>query len=236
MMGRTHALSGAVLWLATAPVLSQEEWLGAHAVSLSSSQVIAGAVVAAGAGLLPDIDHPSGRIANTLGPLTRTMCRWVSRAAGGHRHATHSLLFAVAMGYAMGLLAAHFRYGWWAALFVLVGFGLRGLGLDFEGHEFWSGLKDCVMAGVAVYLMHDLDMSFAAYPVALGCLAHLIGDCLTPRGCLLLWPVNWRMETVLVPRTDGRVERVVVVPLLACAAVVLTYQVLIGGSPSHWFS
>ncbi|WP_101833051.1 metal-dependent hydrolase [Frankia canadensis] len=234
-MGRTHALSGAVLWLAAVPALSREQWWGSHALSLSSSQVIAGAVVAAGAGLLPDIDHPSGRIARTLGPVTRTMCRWVSRAAGGHRHATHSLMFALAMGLAMGQLATHVRYGWWAALFVLVGFGLRGLGLDFEGHEFWSGFKDCVLAGAAVYWMHGLDMSFATYPVVAGCLAHLLGDCLTPRGCPLLWPVPWRMETVLVPRTDGRVERLVVVPLLACVGAVLTVQILAGDSLSHWW-
>jgi membrane-bound metal-dependent hydrolase YbcI (DUF457 family) len=138
------------------------------------------------------------------------------------------------MGAAMGALAAHLRYGWWAALFILVGFGLRGLGLDFEGHEFWSGLKDCVTAGVAVYLMHGLDMSFAGYAVTLGCLAHLLGDCLTPRGCPLLWPMSWRVETVLVPRTDGRVERLVVVPLLACAVVVLTVRALIGGHPFPW--
>jgi len=232
-MGRTHALSGAVLWLAAVPALTRTEWLGSHALSLSSNQVIAGAVVAAGAGLLPDIDHPNGRIAGTLGPVTRVLCRWVSRASGGHRHATHSLAFAVAMGALMGLLASHVRYGWWAALFILVGFGLRGLGLDFEGHEFASGVKDCVTAGVAVYLMHGLDLSFAAYPVALGCLAHLIGDCLTPRGCLLLWPLNWRMETVLVPRTDGRVERLVVVPLLTCVGVVLTVQILSGRSLFH---
>jgi membrane-bound metal-dependent hydrolase YbcI (DUF457 family) len=135
----------------------------------------------------------------------------------------------------MGLLADHFRYGWWAALFVLVGFGLRGLGLDFEGHEFWSGLKDCVTAGIAVYLMHGLDMGFAAWPVALGCVAHLIGDCLTPRGCLLLWPVPWRMETVIVPRTDGRAERLVVVPLLAVVGVILTVHTLGVGFPSGLF-
>ncbi len=233
MMGRTHALSGAALWLAVVPFLGREDWLGTYALSLSSHQVIAGGVVAAGAGLLPDIDHPNGRIANTLGPVTRTICRWVSRASGGHRHATHSLLFALAMGVAMSLLADHLRYGWWAALFVLVGFGLRGLGLDFKGHEFWSGLKDCVTAGVAVYLMHGLDMSFVAYPVVLGCLAHLIGDCLTPRGCLLLWPVNWRMEVVLVPRTDGRAERLVVVPVLAGVIVILTVHVLDGALLSH---
>ncbi len=236
MMGRTHALSGAALWLAAVPFLSREDWLGTHALSLSSHQVIAGGVVAAGAGLLPDIDHHNGRIANTLGPITRTLCRWVSRASGGHRHATHSLLFALAMGLAMSQLAIHFRYGWWAALFILVGFGLRGLGLDFEGHEFWSGLKDCLMAGIAVYLMHDLDMGFVAYPVVAGCLAHLIGDCLTPRGCLLLWPVNWRMEVVLVPRTDGRAERLVVVPVLAIAIVVLTIHTLDGAFLSRWLS
>lgn len=234
-MGQTHVLSGAVVWLAAAPLLSREELLGSHAVTLSSSQLIAGAIVAAGAALLPDIDHPSGRIANTLGPVTKTLCRWVSRAAGGHRRATHSLLFAAAMGALMGLLADHFRYGWWAALFVLVGFGLRGLGLDFKGHEIWSGLKDCVTAGAAVYWMHDIDMSFAGYAVALGCLAHLLGDCLTPRGCPLLWPVRWQMETVLVPRTDGRVERLVVVPVLAVAAVVLTTGVLVGDDPFLWF-
>ncbi|WP_066063626.1 metal-dependent hydrolase [Frankia sp. EI5c] len=234
-MGQTHVMSGAVLWLAAVPVLTREEWLGSHALSLSAGQMVAGAVVAAGAGLLPDIDHPSGRIANTLGPITKTLCRWVNRASGGHRHATHSLVFAAAMGLLMGLLAEYFRYGWWAALFVLVGFGLRGLGLDFTGHEVWSGLKDCAAAGAAVYLMHDLDMGFAGYAVALGCLAHLLGDCLTPRGCPLLWPVNWRMETVLVPRTDGRVERLVVVPVLTCAAVILTAGVLTGDDPFLWF-
>ncbi|CUU54699.1 LexA-binding, inner membrane-associated putative hydrolase [Parafrankia irregularis] len=234
-MGQTHVLSGGVAWLAAAPLLSREELLGSHALSLSSSQLIAGAVVAAGAGLLPDIDHPSGRIANTLGPLTKTLCRWVSRLSGGHRHATHSLLFAVAMGILMGLLAEHFRYGWWAALFVLVGFGLRGLGLDFKGHDVWSGLKDCLTAGIAVYLMRDLDMGFAGYAVTIGALAHLLGDCLTPRGCPLLWPVNWRMETVLVPRTNGTVERKVVVPVLFCAAVILTTGTLVGDDPFLWF-
>ncbi|ABD11505.1 hypothetical protein ThrDRAFT_04087 [Frankia casuarinae] len=236
MMGRTHALSGAVVWLAVAPLLSREQWLGSHAVSLSSSQVIAGAVVSAGAALLPDIDHPHGRIANTFGPVTRVMCRWISRAAGGHRHATHSILFALGMGVVMGLLAARFEYGWWAALFVLVGFGLRGLGLDFEKHEHWSSVMDCVTAGVAVFLMHGIDMSFAGYAVTLGCLAHLAGDCLTPRGCPLLWPVTWRMETVLVPRTDGRIEHWVVVPLLAVAAVILTVRVVTGDAVSHWLT
>nr|WP_131786455.1 metal-dependent hydrolase [Protofrankia symbiont of Coriaria ruscifolia] len=234
-MGRTHVLSGAVVWLAAAPALSQEQWLGSqqwlgsHTASLSAAQLAAGAVVSAGAALLPDIDHPDGRIANTFGPVTHTMCRWIGRVSGGHRHATHSILFALVMGAGMGLLAVHAVYVWWFALFVLVGFGLRGLGLDFERHGPWSSIVDCVVAGLAVFLMHGLDMSFAGYAVALGCLAHLAGDCLTPRGCPLLWPVGWRMEIPLVPRTGGKVEHRVVVPLLAVAAVVLTVRTVSSG-------
>lgn len=229
MMGRTHALSGAVAWLAAVPLLSQERWLGSYAVDLSTAQVTAGAVVAAGAALLPDVDHHNGRIANTLGPVTRVLCKWVGKAAGGHRQATHSIGFALLAGLVMDLLATHLVYGWWAALFITVGFGLRGVGLDFEEHEFWSSVADCALAALAVLLMSGLDMSFAGYAVALGCLAHLAGDCLTPRGCPLLWPLPWRAELVLVPRTDGRVERWVVAPLLVVGAVVLAVRPVAGG-------
>lgn len=236
MMGRTHVLSGAVAWLGAVPLLSREEWLGSYAVSLSTAQVAAGAVVCAGAALLPDIDHHNGRIANTYGPVTRRMCKTIGKVSGGHRNATHSILFALGIGYAMDLLATHVEYAWWAALFIIVGFGLRGLGLDFEKHEHWSALADCVAAGVAVYLMRGLDMSFAGYAVALGCLAHIAGDCLTPRGCPLLWPVRWRVEIPLIPRTGGRAEQLVIAPLLGLAAVILAIRAVVGDAAAQWLS
>jgi membrane-bound metal-dependent hydrolase YbcI (DUF457 family) len=236
MMGRTHALSGAVVWLGAVPLLSQEQWLGSYAVSLSPAQVAAGTVVCAGAAILPDIDHHNGRIANTFGPVTRVVCRWVGKAAGGHRQATHSILFALGIGYAMDLLATHVEYGWWAALFVVVGLGLRGIGLDFEKHEHWSAIADCATAALAVFLMRGLDMSFAGYAVTLGCLAHVAGDCLTPRGCPVLWPVSWRVAIPLVSRTDGRVEQWVVAPFLALAAVVLAARATLGDLAAHWLS
>jgi membrane-bound metal-dependent hydrolase YbcI (DUF457 family) len=236
MMGRTHALSGAVVWLAAAPLLSRREWLGSHAVVLSPAQLIAGAVVCAGAAILPDVDHHNGRIANTYGPITRVMCRWIGKASGGHRHATHSILFALGVGYAVDLLATHYEYGWWAALFVIVGLGLRGVGLDFEGHEHWSALADCATAALAVYLMHGLDMSFAGFAVTLGCLVHVAGDCLTPRGCPVFWPAGWRLELPLVSRTDGKVEQWLVAPLLAIAAVVLAARTTLGDVAAGWFN
>ncbi|MFC5752643.1 metal-dependent hydrolase [Actinomadura rugatobispora] len=236
MMGQTHALSGALVWLGTVPLLSQERLLGDHALSLSPGQLLAGAVVCAGAALLPDIDHHNGRIANTFGPITKNLCKWVGKASGGHRQATHSILFAVLMGLAMDALATHFVYGWWAALFVIVGFGLRGIGLDFEGKEPQSALADCAVAALAVYLMHDLDMSFAGFAVALGCLAHVVGDCLTPRGCPVFWPMKWRIDIPVIPRTDGKVERWVITPLLTLGVAVLTIRSMLGDIATNWLT
>jgi membrane-bound metal-dependent hydrolase YbcI (DUF457 family) len=236
MMGRNHALSGAVAWLAAVPLLSQERLLGSFAVDLSAAQVIAGAVVAAGAALLPDVDHHNGRIANTIGPVTKFLCRWVGKAAGGHRQATHSILFALVVGLVWDLLATHFTYGWWAALFITVGFGLRGIGLDFEKHPFWSSVADCAVAALAVWLMHGIDMSFAGYAVTLGCLAHVAGDCLTPRGCPVLWPSPRRLRIPLIPRTDGRMERWVIAPLLGLGAVVLTVRTVAGDVAVHYLN
>ncbi|WP_033424262.1 metal-dependent hydrolase [Actinomadura flavalba] len=227
-MGGNHALSGALVWLAAAPVLGQERLLGEAAVNLTPKQLLAGAVVTAGAALLPDIDHHNGRIANTFGPVTRVFCKYVGKISGGHRQATHSIFFAVLMGFAMWALATYAIYGWWAALFVIIGFGLRGIGFDFEGKEPQSSILDCVLAGLAVYLMHDLDMSFAGYAVALGCLAHIAGDCLTPRGCPVFWPLRARIGLPLIPRTDGKVERWVIAPVLTVGVVILTMRSVLG--------
>ncbi|MFC6881283.1 MULTISPECIES: metal-dependent hydrolase [Actinomadura] len=236
MMGKTHALSGALAWLAAVPVLSRDEWLGDHAIHLSPAQLAAGAVVCAGAALLPDVDHHNGRIANTFGPITHTFCKWVGKASGGHRQATHSILFAVAMGWAMDWLATNLVYGWWAALFVIVGFGLRGIGLDFEGKEPQSALADCAVAGIAVWAMHDLDMTFVGFAVTLGCLAHVAGDCLTPRGCPVLWPFPWRLDVPVIPRTDGKVERWVVAPLLTLGIAVMAIRSVIGEVTTRWLT
>ena len=62
----------------------------------------------AGAALLPDLDHPGGTIANCFGPVSRAVARTVHRISGGHREATHSMLFAAL---AFGASSAAIRYG-----------------------------------------------------------------------------------------------------------------------------
>ena len=79
MMGKSHALSGAVGWLGGCAALVAA---GHPPRPLS---VVAGAVVSAGFALLPDIDHPGSTVARTLGPLTRTLSRVVSGLSAGVR-------------------------------------------------------------------------------------------------------------------------------------------------------
>src|SRR5690625_6322995 len=64
-MGGHHAISGAAAWLALTGSASLGGYrLGGGVLDLAGPEVLAGAVVAAGAALLPDIDHPSATIAD----------------------------------------------------------------------------------------------------------------------------------------------------------------------------
>src|SRR6202012_5957528 len=85
MLGRDHALSGAVAFAALAPSLH------VHAAFLA-----AGVVLTAGAGVLPDIDHPDSTVSRSFGFLTEWFAWLVDRISGGPRPGTHSLLGIVA--------------------------------------------------------------------------------------------------------------------------------------------
>ncbi|MEO5874709.1 MAG: metal-dependent hydrolase [Streptosporangiaceae bacterium] len=95
-MGRTHALSGAAIFTAAAAALP---------LSLPTGQVMLGAVVCAGAAVLPDIDHHGSHVARTFGPFTRGFAWVVGKVAGGHRNGTHSAL-GVALIAALVFLAS----------------------------------------------------------------------------------------------------------------------------------
>ncbi|MCD0451043.1 metal-dependent hydrolase [Actinocorallia sp. API 0066] len=236
MMGRTHALSGAVAWLAVAPVAQSRDLVGAWAVPMGPAELATGVVVCAGAAMLPDVDHPRGTIANTFGVLTRWLCKAVGSVFGGHRNGTHSVLVAVGAGYGAQWLADHQIWGWWAALFLLVGLGLRGLGVGVEGNDVSTGVLNAGIAAIVVFWAHDVDTSWVGYAVAFGCLVHIAGDCLTPQGCPLLWPAPWRFGFPLVPRTDGKVERWIVTPLLTLGVAVLAVRGVLGEELALWLN
>ena len=96
MMGGHHAVSGAAAWLALASSAQiAGHPTGVDVMGLDGQQVLAGTVVATGAALLPDVDHPRATIAHSAGGMSRSLTSTVG-AFAGHRGATHTPLAALA--------------------------------------------------------------------------------------------------------------------------------------------
>ena len=115
MMGYGHAAMGAAGFLA----LTSSSSLALGIAPQPLPVVAAGALLTAGAALLPDLDHHDGTIARsvpavrilgvTLVPSpTQAMAARIERASGGHRHLTHSLVgIGAATAAAAGLTLLH---------------------------------------------------------------------------------------------------------------------------------
>ncbi|MBO0806322.1 MAG: metal-dependent hydrolase [Nocardiopsaceae bacterium] len=238
MLGRDHALTGAVVFAALAPTLH-----------MPVSDLPAGVVLAAGAGVLPDIDHHDSTIASSFGFLTEGFSRVINAISGGHRHGTHSLIgvaIFTAGAWASGALQQHAHGGltvgsfgsgalsWYMIpalvyLTLLYSSALRALRVG--GHH--GDLIGVAGAAVTCYLGTDVvpvtvwhwRVPFLAVAIALGCVAHIAGDELTHSGCPVLWPVS-RHEFHLLPKpmrittaklTENRIIFPVLVILLAVA-------------------
>lgn len=188
MMGRTHLASGVAAWLAVSPAVDA-------AVGLSTGQVAAGAALCAGAAMAPDLDMPRSSIGRVYGPVSYGLAWIIARLSGGHRGGTHSLL---------GIAAAT-ALAWWAAgvggafvwllVWLLLGVAIRG-----STRSMWVVVRMFTMAVVTtVVLAADLAVAeVLPYAVAVGAAAHVAGDCLTDRGCPLLWPYRRRFGMPLV--------------------------------------
>jgi membrane-bound metal-dependent hydrolase YbcI (DUF457 family) len=181
--GRNHAPSGLLAWLAVAPPAAE-----ALGEPLGVPTVAAGALVAAGAAVLPDIDHPGSSVSRTLAPLSQLTALGVSALAGGHRQRTHSLAFVAAMGVvAAGAGAAA---PWGAGITAGVA---SALAVRLVGPRRWRAGLGPLAAGAVVGWSVASSIpagGWLAAAAALGCLTHLLGDLVTPEGVPLLWPLG----------------------------------------------
>lgn len=211
MQGYSHALTGAAGWLAVTnsatlslPFLGIEDLpLGANLIEAQPEVALTGAIVCAGAALVPDMDHHNGTIAHSLPPFTKIACAGISTISGGHRHGTHSII---------GILA--FTLLAWMASFItidiegrtvaigaglivipLVAFAMKGLGIRLgRGNSLLNtGIGPWIVsvgtAGLATYFL-DYQWTWLPFAVGLGALIHCIGDALTVQGVPWLWPWN----------------------------------------------
>jgi membrane-bound metal-dependent hydrolase YbcI (DUF457 family) len=189
-----------------------------------------GALVCAGAALLPDVDHRSGTIAHSLPPVSEAATRLVGALTGGHRKGTHSLLGVlvfVAIAWAASLATVRTEQfgsvlvGPGVMAVLLIAFALRALKLTRKGW-WWPWLTSVSLAGMVAVFAPE-EWYWMPFCVGLGCLAHLVGDLLTTHGIPLLWPIRlrsprWVRRAKVLPFDDmWRPSGNIAVPLLGDA-------------------
>lgn len=221
MMGPSHALSGATVWLAGTWAL--EQFAGYEQSPLA---VAVGALVCAGGALLPDLDM-SGKVTRnqggatvartfgvfslfaaevvekvSLGVYTATRLSKDPRRNNGHRTFTHTLPFAALLGWLTTWLCGH--HGKWAVVgivFFMAGLALRGLFDEWAERAGWV-IVTLASAGIAWFtaanLPGDRGYPMLGFAVAVGCVVHVLGDMITSAGVPILWPIPtgrrmWRM-------------------------------------------
>ncbi|WP_219470535.1 metal-dependent hydrolase [Nonomuraea rhizosphaerae] len=236
MMGHSHAMTGAIAWLGLAPGLAAIPMVtesstyietGIMANALNPAEFIAGAIICMGAAMLPDLDHPSATIAQTFGPLTWLLSKGVNWISGGHRGATHSLAFAVAIGFGAHWLANTYPIGRDIMVVLLIGLALRAIGIGIPGNKLGSVMINIGMtAGLfAVFMSMNVGYAWLGMAVAVGCLIHVVGDCMTERGCPVLWPLSVRfvLPWKIGIKTGKKFEQKILAPLLSVVIVGLLF-------------
>lgn len=241
MMGPSHALSGAAVWLAGSWALDYTGVVGQSPLAIA-----VGTAVCAGGALLPDMDL-SGKVtankggatvARTFGVLSLFVAEVVEKFSlgvytatrlskdpdrdNGHRTLTHTIPFTVLVGW--GTTALCTRYGKWAVipiLFFMVGLALRGLFHEWAQRAGWV-IVTLVSLGAAYYAFLNLPAD-RGYPmlglaVGIGCFVHLMGDIITSAGIPLLWPI---------PTGRGRMWRMIGVPNAVAVRVGGKVEVLV---------
>ena len=235
MLGRDHALSGALVFAALGPSLH-----------VTGPHLVTAVAIAAGAGVLPDIDHPDSTISRCFGFLTEAFAWIVDRISGGHRHGTHSLVGiavftagAVAAGWYQlsGRPIGHTAFSWHmvpAALYLTLLYSAALRALHIGGHH--GDLLGIGAAVITCYTRADLALvslghwhvPLLALAIGLGTAAHIAGDELTHGGCPIFWPFSGH-EFHLVPRplqiTTAKIgENWIIFPLLMGALVLAVWH------------
>lgn len=206
MLGRDHALFGAAVALAG----GQAGWEALGHPALPVGQLAAAGVVVAGFALLPDIDEPGSTVSRRFGPVSRAVSRVTNKLAGGHRAATHSLLFVGLVFGAMWLAAGHpMADVVTVGLCLMLSFGML-VPARFARHGLLLGLLAPAAAAWAVWMatVHaGHTWAWLPWAAGAGVALHLVGDMLTVEGVPLLWPLRWRQGLPLLGHTDSLREQ-----------------------------
>ena len=213
VLGRNHALWGLTGWVAGWPLLTQPHVAETLGMPTDLETFGVTCAVAAGASVIPDLDHPDARPARHFGILSRLLAKGISQAAGGHRMATHSVMFAAmlaAVTYAVGWLPTS-AGAWCAAL--AAGF-CCSVGCALIGPSFGIRIPGLASMAIAIgsgwWVWHHFSEIRWVLPViaAYGVLAHIACDFVTKGGVPVLWPFSKRRMALQLFTVGGAGEHV----------------------------
>tara|TARA_R110002051_G_scaffold314950_4_gene392661 strand:+ start:7271 stop:8059 length:789 start_codon:yes stop_codon:yes gene_type:complete len=194
MMGANHAITGAAGWVAltaSAPVLTS------GLLPLGPVGVFTGAIVCAGAALLPDADHHNGTIAHSVPVVGTVVAGAIGQMAGGHRQGLHSLLATggvLALSLLLGVvqveteLFGQMPVGAGVATMALVAFAAKALKLTHGSWVLPWILGFFTAAGIIFFA--PTEINWLPVAITVGFIIHLLGDMLTIGGVPLLWPLK----------------------------------------------
>lgn len=220
MMGHAHAISGATA--ASVVAAFQPALIAPNPQTYTMS-----CLLAAGAAVMADADHPNARAAKTFGPIVNV----IGAVSGGHRHGTHTV-------WAAGLVAAAcWGAGLWTlqvagvtvypigflVVFIAMGLGLAAL----TGLNRWIVLAASAMVAVGAAVLVP-DPLWLTVVVGGGYLVHLLGDILTTKGVKVFRPLP---PTIRIPLLGdaGSMREAALVVLMTAVWVALTFMFVVPG-------
>ncbi|XKH58605.1 metal-dependent hydrolase (plasmid) [Citricoccus nitrophenolicus] len=211
MMGAHHAACGAAAWVAlTGQAVVPTDWItepmgwaatdpvtiGMGMMDLGPGGVAVGALVCAGAALVPDADHHNATIAHSLPPVTQWVCDIIGKASGGHRHGTHSIIgiaFFTLVAFLAGLWTVEggptgtIAAGAGVLSVMLVAFAAKVLRIIPDSMRKTPWVVG-ILGGAWVALFPPDHPWWFIIAMALGTAVHIAGDMMTTGGCNLAWP------------------------------------------------
>jgi membrane-bound metal-dependent hydrolase YbcI (DUF457 family) len=200
MMGRSHLLLGAAGFLAVEAVMP-----GFVGPRLNAAELASGTLVACGAAMLPDLDHPQATLARCLPPVSGFVSHVVNTLAGGHRKGTHTIWCWAFIGL-LTYWALKLPSGPVIALCISSFAALLMLRVLTEA----DGLVCLVLAGVlggAAVLAAGPHYTWITDAVVIGFGLHLLGDIVTTEGIPPLYPIGRRVAFPIIGPTDRWRER-----------------------------
>lgn len=220
MMGAHHAACGAAAWIALTsdavidtviPVLNVpfHMQMGFGLFDVSPVGVITGALLTAGAALLPDADHHNATIAHSMPPVSNAVVGGIAAVSGGHRHGTHSFIgiaFFTLLAWLAGFITPNFiggifgnpaQEGFWGNLqigpaimsMILIGFALHTLKFIPRQAKKSGWIISGIIAALILFLAPH-EQGWFPLAVGIGVIVHILGDMMTTGGCNLVWPAT----------------------------------------------